>query len=61
MNNRVPDRTGHFGEFGGRFVPETLIYALDELEKEYLEAKKNKEFAKEFSFLLREWPYRPAR
>ncbi|MDD5120185.1 MAG: tryptophan synthase subunit beta [Candidatus Omnitrophica bacterium] len=59
MNNRVPDRTGHFGEFGGRFVPETLIYALDELEKEYLEAKENKEFAKEFSFLLREYAGRP--
>ncbi len=31
----LPDKKGHFGEFGGRFVPETLVYALDELEAEY--------------------------
>jgi tryptophan synthase beta chain len=59
MKNRIPDKTGHFGIFGGRFVPETLIYALDELEKEYRKAKKDKKFAKDFDYLLREYAGRP--
>ncbi len=36
-NQNLPDNSGHFGEYGGRFVPETLIPALEQLEKEYLE------------------------
>ncbi|MDD5108009.1 MAG: tryptophan synthase subunit beta [Candidatus Omnitrophica bacterium] len=59
MKNKIPDKTGHFGLFGGRFVPETLIYALDELEKEYSLAKKDKKFAKELDFYLREYAGRP--
>ncbi len=59
MKNKLPDRTGHFGLFGGRFVPETLIYALDELEKEYSLAKKDKKFARELVFYLREYAGRP--
>jgi tryptophan synthase beta chain len=55
----LPDKTGHFGIFGGRFVPETLIYALDELEKEYLAAKKDKKFREEFSSYLSEYAGRP--
>ncbi len=59
MKIKIPNKTGHFGVFGGRFVPETLIYALDELEREYSKAKKNKDFAKEFDFLLRQYAGRP--
>ncbi|MDD5060303.1 MAG: tryptophan synthase subunit beta [Candidatus Omnitrophica bacterium] len=59
MKDRIPDKTGHFGIFGGRFVPETLIYALDELEKEYTKSKKDKNFAKDFDYLLREYAGRP--
>jgi len=59
MRNKIPDKTGHFGIFGGRFVPETLIYALDELEKEYSKAKKDKNFAKEFDYYLRQYAGRP--
>ena len=59
MENNIPDKTGHFGSFGGRFVPETLIYALDELEKEYLAAKKDKAFRKELSDYLSEYAGRP--
>lgn len=59
MKNKIPDKTGHFGCFGGRFVPETLIYALDELEQEYSKAKKDKKFAKEFDYYLREYAGRP--
>ena len=35
----LPDSKGHFAEFGGRFVPETLIPALDSLEEQYLKVK----------------------
>ena len=44
----MPDKHGHFEEFGGKYVPETLIPALDELEQEYLKSKKDKNFQKEF-------------
>lgn len=59
MKNKRPDKTGHFGLFGGRFVPETLIYALDELEKEYSKAKKDKKFLADFAYYLREYAGRP--
>jgi len=56
---RLPDKKGHFGEFGGRFVPETLMAALDELEKEYLKAQKDVKFKKELDYYLREYAGRP--
>ncbi len=59
MKNKLPDKSGHFGIFGGRFVPETLIYALDELEKEYSKAKKDKKFAKELAYYLSDYAGRP--
>ena len=59
MKNKIPDKTGHFGLFGGRFVPETLIYALDELTKEYSCAKKDKKFTQELAYYLREYAGRP--
>jgi len=59
MKNIRPDKSGHFGFFGGRFVPETLIYALDELENEYAKAKKDKKFAIELAYYLREYAGRP--
>jgi tryptophan synthase beta chain len=55
----LPDKSGHFAEFGGRYVPETLIYALDELEKEYNKARRDKKFAQEFDYYLREYAGRP--
>ncbi|MCX5694022.1 MAG: tryptophan synthase subunit beta [Candidatus Omnitrophica bacterium] len=48
----MPDKTGHFGDFGGRFVPETLIYALDELAKEYARAKHDKKFIRDLNYYL---------
>ncbi len=59
MQKTLPDKTGHFGTFGGRFVPETLIYALDELEKEYFLAKKDKRFQRELFSYLSEYAGRP--
>ncbi|MCX5724761.1 MAG: tryptophan synthase subunit beta, partial [Nitrospirae bacterium] len=40
----VPDKHGRFGEYGGRYVPETLMPALLELEQEYARVKKDRRF-----------------
>ena len=48
----LPDKTGHFDGFGGKFVPEVLMSALSELEKEYQKAKKDKAFRKELEYYL---------
>lgn len=58
--NVLPDKYGHFGEFGGKYVPETLMPALEELEKAYEEAQNDPEFLKEFNFYLREYVGRPS-
>jgi len=50
---------GKFGKFGGRYVPEMMIPALDELEKSYLEAKKDPLFLKEFNYILKTFSGRP--
>ena len=55
----LPDKHGHFDGFGGRFVPEVLISALDELEKEYLKAKKDAAFQKELRYYLKSYCGRP--
>ncbi|MFA5059873.1 MAG: tryptophan synthase subunit beta [Candidatus Omnitrophota bacterium] len=55
----LPDKQGHFGEFGGKFVPETLMSALADLEKVFYALKKNKKFKEEFNFYLREYAGRP--
>lgn len=49
----------HFGKYGGRYVPEALIPALEELEKEYESAKKDKIFQNEFQSLLKNFSGRP--
>jgi tryptophan synthase beta chain len=55
----LPDAHGHFGTFGGMFVPETLMAALRELEAEYHRAKKDPAFQGELSRLLKEYVGRP--
>ena len=55
-----PDKMGHFGRFGGRFVPETIMPALDQLEKAYLEAKNDPAFNAELEYYLREYVGRPS-
>lgn len=52
-------RKGYFGKYGGRFVPETLMGALEELEAAYLEARKDPRFQKELDYYLREYAGRP--
>ncbi len=54
-----PDRTGHFGPYGGRFVPETLIAALDDLNVAYRTARSDPAFDRELDGLLREYVGRP--
>ncbi|HLF86853.1 MAG TPA: tryptophan synthase subunit beta [Nitrospiria bacterium] len=54
-----PDRRGHFGIYGGKFVPETLIPALAELESNYLEAKRDRGFQRELEYYLKEYVGRP--
>ncbi len=56
----LPDARGRFGRYGGRYVPETLIPALDELEQAYQVAKKDPEFLKELDYLLRDYVGRPS-
>nr|WP_091374603.1 tryptophan synthase subunit beta [Actinokineospora alba] len=55
-----PDERGHFGPYGGRFMPEALIGALDELTAEYDKARLDPEFTDEFARLLRDYAGRPS-
>ncbi len=55
----TPDKKGHYGIYGGKFAPETLMPALAELESAYLAAKKDKEFKTELEFYFREFIGRP--
>jgi tryptophan synthase beta chain len=59
-SSHVPDRAGRFGAFGGRYVPETLTRALDELAAEYEKARVDKEFQAELDDLLRNYVGRPS-
>ncbi|MDA7916016.1 tryptophan synthase subunit beta [Verrucomicrobia bacterium] len=56
----VPDKEGRFGQYGGRYVPETLFYPLQELEQEYYRAQQDPEFQRELSYYLREFVGRPS-
>ncbi|MBP7826531.1 MAG: tryptophan synthase subunit beta [Verrucomicrobia bacterium] len=57
--NRQPDARGHFGRYGGRYVPETLMHPLQELEAEYFRAQQDPEFQQELQYYLREFCGRP--
>ncbi len=58
-SSSVPDVQGHFGPYGGRFVPETLMHPLQELEAEYFRAQQDPEFQRELQYYLREFCGRP--
>ncbi|MFQ5630073.1 MAG: tryptophan synthase subunit beta, partial [bacterium] len=55
----MPDPSGKFGQFGGKFVPEILIPAIEELEAEYRKAKDEMHFQREFKEYLKEYVGRP--
>ncbi|MEI8040113.1 MAG: tryptophan synthase subunit beta [Verrucomicrobiota bacterium] len=56
---QVPDAQGHFGPYGGRYVPETLMHPLQELEAEYARSQQDPEFRREFEYYLKEFCGRP--
>ena len=55
----LPDAQGHFGRYGGRFVPETLMAPLIELERAYVAAKRDRRFQARLAALLRDYAGRP--
>ena len=65
MKTRTPvaakpaSAAGRFGVYGGRYVPETLMAALDELEREYEKAKRDRKFQQRLDYLLRQYAGRP--
>ena len=56
---KVPDSHGRFGPYGGRYVPETLMPALLELEQEYAAARKDRGFKRELAYYLKQYVGRP--
>jgi tryptophan synthase beta chain len=58
-DSNLPDAQGHFGPYGGRYVPETLMHPLQELEAEYARAQQDPEFQRELAYYLREFCGRP--
>ena len=55
----LPDKKGHFDNFGGKYVPETLMAALEEFESAYIRSKKDEGFRKELDYYLRDYAGRP--
>jgi tryptophan synthase beta chain len=58
-SEKLPDTQGHFGPYGGRFVPETLMHPLQELETEYQRSQQDPAFQREFEYYLKEFCGRP--
>jgi tryptophan synthase beta chain len=58
-SRRDPDARGYFGEFGGRFVPETLVEPIEELEREYFAVRDDPSFGAELDRLLKDYVGRP--
>ncbi|HEX4849791.1 MAG TPA: tryptophan synthase subunit beta, partial [Puia sp.] len=56
---KLPDEMGHYGVYGGRYVSETLMPALINLERAYLEIKDDPKFKEELNYYLREYVGRP--
>ncbi|HJE61380.1 MAG TPA: tryptophan synthase subunit beta, partial [Nocardiopsis listeri] len=56
----VPDDGGHYGRFGGRFAPEALIAALDEVETQWAKVKDDADFQAELDHLLKSYAGRPS-
>jgi len=60
VGTQMPDAAGRFGAFGGRYVPETLVRALDELALEYDKARQDAEFQSKLAYLLKHYVGRPS-
>ncbi|HEX4119965.1 MAG TPA: tryptophan synthase subunit beta [Verrucomicrobiae bacterium] len=60
IESTLPDAQGRFGQYGGRYVPETLMYPLQQLEEEYFRAQEDPEFQSELTYYLRQFCGRPS-
>jgi tryptophan synthase beta chain len=60
VSSAVPDATGHFGPYGGRFVPEALVAAIDDLTAAFEKARTDPEFQTELQALQRDYTGRPS-
>src|SRR5205807_4947161 len=58
-SSAVPDQQGRFGPYGGRYVPETLMFALRQLTEQYDHARADPEFAKQFDYYMKQYVGRP--
>lgn len=58
---RVPDGKGHFGQYGGKYVPETLMALIEDLDHVFTKLKKDRQFQHEFKDLLHEYAGRPTK
>ncbi|MBL7085259.1 MAG: tryptophan synthase subunit beta [Candidatus Omnitrophica bacterium] len=56
---KIPNSKGYFGGFGGKFVPETLMHVLQEVEKEYQKAQRDKKFKEKLNYYLAQYAGRP--
>ena len=61
VGDSLPDSFGHFGVYGGVYVPETLVGALTQLEAEYAKAKSDPAFQRDLEYYLRDFVGRPSR
>ena len=59
ITSSEPDGHGHWGKFGGRYVPETLVAPLEELTSEFMRARGDPNFGRELNLLLRDYAGRP--
>ena len=59
ITSSEPDEQGHWGKFGGRYVPETLVAPLEELTNEFMRARDDQNFWRELNLLLRDYAGRP--
>ena len=59
MTSALPDQNGYWNQFGGRFVPETLMGALDELEEAYQTFRSDASFQESINLLLSDYVGRP--
>jgi tryptophan synthase beta chain len=59
ITSSEPDSNGHWGKFGGRYVPETLVAPLEELTSEFMRARGDQSFWRELNLLLCDYAGRP--
>src|SRR2546421_12955087 len=59
ITSSEPDQHGHWGKFGGRYVPETLVAPLEELTSEFMQSRADPNFRRELNMLLRDYCGRP--